>query len=252
MTTDDFPRPDLPDANVSDRVGASRGFPRLRIAHLLLWTFCTAVFLTLERYWLSTGYMPEEYQPVRAVTGLIEAIVNGAALSGTIVLLTARVSDGPPWLRAPGHWLMLARAFGACFIWLPSTILSLIGDVDSDIVQFFDCGVLVISIGVFLLAFKQQQERRWKIFFAALFALTAVKLIANGILLVDVFHFEVFERLHLAYSLGDVVLCPWILAVALIDVKRGVRRDWLHWVGVATFALSQCLYLMWRIGVEFV
>jgi hypothetical protein len=97
----------------------------------------------------------------------------------------------------------------------------------------------------------QEQPLRCRLFFAAMVALTGVKLVANMSLLTEDFPFGVFEWMHLAYSLGDIVLCLWVLVVVAIEIKKRCHRDWLHWVGVVTFAVSQCSYLIWTIGVSF-
>ncbi len=225
--------------------------PRLRISHLLLWTFCSAAYLTMQRYWMSNVELSEQYDSARAITGLIEGIVNGSTLTGTIILFLACLKDGPPLFKSPGHWLIVAHAVNSFFLWFPSWIIGMLGEVSSDVIQSIFCCILSVTVAIYLLATRQYTHFRWRLFFAAIATLTLVKLIANAMLLTNLSDFEVFEWMHLAYSLGDIVLCLLLLVVATIDKRSHVHRDWLHWLGVVAFAVTQCSYLIWTVGLSF-
>ena len=222
----------------------SHQVPRPRISHLLLWTLCSAVSLTMQRYWWSSVELSDTYDSVLAISGSIEGIVNGATLTGTIILFLAYLKDGPPLFKEPGHWLIVAHAVKSFLEWFPSWKLVLLGGMSGSALQSILCCVLVALIAIYVLAYRQCIQLRWKQFFAALVLLTLVKLIANVILLTDLFDFGVFHWMHLAYSLGDIILCVWTLVVLIIDKKGRIHRDWLHWTGVVMFLVSQCQYLI--------
>src|SRR5438876_10006237 len=78
--------------------------PRLRIAHIMLWTACTAAYLAVQRLWLPEG--SARLGDVRLAFLAAFAFLAAPSLAALLLL--------PVWRRAghrfpscPGEWLLL-------------------------------------------------------------------------------------------------------------------------------------------------
>ena len=112
------------------------------------------------------------------------------------------------------------------------------------------CFFLATSILIYLIAIWKISSLRWKLFFGALIVVSLIKIVAFLSILFGFFgvSFSIFQWLSLAYTTADIALIPWILIIALIDHLKRVRRDWLHWLGIVTFIISQSSSLIWSLG----
>ena len=45
--------------------------------------------------------------------------------------------------------------------------------------------------------------------------------------------------------LGSIIVGSVLLLAVLVDLRRGPRRDWLHWLGVAIIATGVLVYAAW-------
>ena len=86
--------------------------PRLSILHLMLWTLCSALCLALMRaiYALQSAG-PRSFVAIQDASSVMQGMIAGAVLAGSLVLLRTRFRSGPPMLRQPGHWLLFVSAF---------------------------------------------------------------------------------------------------------------------------------------------
>ena len=118
MENDQSLSDDLPTAEAASPDTAANEVPRLRISHLLLWTFCSAVYLTLLQDLGETNELPEKFHSIRDITNLISGLGTGANITGMILLVMTRFKNGQPLLKSPGHWLIAAHA-NLSLTWLP-------------------------------------------------------------------------------------------------------------------------------------
>ena len=76
--------------------------PRFRIAHLLLWTLCTALYLSASQLIRSLSTELSVFDNLMDVSGVFAGTVIGAAIAGTGVLIYSRLQYGPPLCFHPG------------------------------------------------------------------------------------------------------------------------------------------------------
>ncbi|MCA9259475.1 MAG: hypothetical protein KDA61_09760 [Planctomycetales bacterium] len=249
MHESDSTRVELSGDNVVATEAATSQVPRLRITYLLLWTFCSAIYLALQRYWATHFGPGDQYEAAVLVSALVGGMVNGAALTGVIILARTRLGVHEPLCREPGHWLALVVAFTSFFKWVTAWLLGLAGAISGEAMQPIYCFVLFVTVVICLWASGRVEDWRWKPFFAATATLTLMKLGANAVLWLDENSYGLFEMMHRLYSLSDLVLCLWVVVISATERREHIRRDWLHWAGVAVFAVSQYQSLMWMIAM---
>ncbi len=249
----------LPPASISARGGGDRTSPAVRpsapplaIAHLMLWTACTAAYLAVQRVWFP------ELGGQFAGTGLVfvaaSALLAGPGLAALLLL--------PAWRRAgyrfpalPGEWLLLLSGCGIVLSALESLVLGAIGETSAFSTatqpsddQFFTgfrvsaalhCGVMTFLAVVAWLAFASLKGRiAWRCFF---FFLTG--LLAFGAVWVPGESFDPRFWLLSWLFLSAVVIClsiALLLAVAR-DLWKRSGLPWTHWLGVIVFVLEAAL-----------
>jgi len=235
--------------------------PRLGIIHLLAWTAATAVLLkfnvAMEMIETSSHFdeMPTALRVFRQVIQFVQSTVHAAGIVGVSVLLLGRVRGATGRLQ-PGHWIVAidtvaflvvhswwalytaARAsgiierntfgFGSGFIWfyLPFGVISLL--------RAATYGATATGL---------RDARRWRVLFATL---AVVGLIVSLIQIAASFSRGRFGL----FGLTNLPLWPLIIAAVLIptvvlDLRRGPRRDWLHWLGIAVLGVGTALSMAW-------
>ena len=75
---------------------ASIRTPRLSVLHLMLWTLCSAVYLTLIRAVYLLQEMPDDYAAIQQSSSVFYGMIGGAVLTGAVVLGHARLRYGHP------------------------------------------------------------------------------------------------------------------------------------------------------------
>lgn len=225
---------------------------RLGIMHLMLWTLCSAVYLTAMRgiHTLMSD-MEGVYATHQEASSLAQGIVSGAVLAGALSMTLARVRRGPPLLCQPGHWLLLVAAIFTLIIMATMIVLlTLDQQIFSSHWYFFVLGAefLIPPLG-YAIAAKCEQTLRWRILFAILATLTLTQsLFYIGIgLSGGVIHPMISSWFGIATSLwmlGTPILALMILLVSIVERIGRQRRDWLHWLGVITFTATASLAIV--------
>jgi len=236
---------------------ASVETPRLRILHLMLWTLCSAVYLTLIRaIYALQGDMPNRYVAIQHASSVVRGIITGAVLTGAIVLVSTRVRTGPPMLRQPGHWLLFISAI-LNLIQLPLLILVLLLQdfASSGTFHYLIYGVVFLFPPIaYSVAARHSRARRWKILFVALAAvsLTYFLYFLSVALSIDGrfgYGVSIFASIP---TWGSLLLAAAVLVVSLADWMAGRRYDWLHWTGVTTHVMAASLTMLWMVTSWFV
>jgi hypothetical protein len=232
--------------------------PRLGIIHLLAWTAATAV---LTRFWLlmhtlegpDSIEMPSVMEVFRQVISCIFSAANGAGVVGACVLLLGKLRRAPGRLQ-PGHCCTLIETTTFVLIltvWFGHVMIRKLGLQDSQY-YLFDSeawillgygGILVIRAVAYLVATVLLRDaRRWRV---TLGALSAVSLMAGLGWIGGFFHNWLLSvaAIPLWRLIGGGVL----LVTVLLDLRRGSRRDWLHWLGVAIIFVDVLVSLAWMV-----
>jgi len=231
--------------------------PRLSIFHLMLWTLCSAVHLTIYRAILAIqGEGPAGYANMHDATSVINGIAAGAIIAGTIVLAGTRIRSGPPMLRHPGHWILLVAAIQS-LIYLPVMAGMLLLQQYSyqfPWIMFAYAAVMSISPLGFTLAAWRNKALRWKLMFLLLGCSGAAYcLLYVTIALGDLFssfrgmNSSVATILSMSYWFNPI-LAVVIVIMAIGEHATGLRRDWIHWTGILTHVTSILTNVMWMIA----
>ena len=198
------------------RCGMSKS--SLELALLLVWLSCCAVYLAVARTFLLTG--PQDGFQVFTLTAL--TFLYGTSWAGMLLVLWSVLMRGDRQLE-PGVWLLFSLG------------ITLIGDLvigalpTNFVIQKPALTIATASMAYVLPTLVRRMSPAWKLVFIAL--LVAMMLPLIGIVGGPV---AWAERLH-----------QWGRGIALIsfavpvtqDVRRGVRRTWLHWIGVLCLVL---------------
>lgn len=228
--------------------------PRLSIRHLMLWTLCSAVYLSLIRAMYSLqGDMPSGIAAIRNASSVLYGIFTGATLMGAIVLVSTRVRCGPPMLRQPGHWFLFVSAISH-LLYVPFILLLLVGESfgfsEFSYMAFYGITSLFLPIA-YTIATRRNRVLRWKVIFAGVAVVGLSQcLLYLGFGLNAISFGYWFAILSAIPSLGSLVLAGAVVVVSILDMVAGERRDWLHWTGVATHVAGASVILLWMIGAR--
>jgi len=199
--------------------------PRLGIIHFLVWTACVAVYLgTTRDLWLRES-MPLALQ----VHWAARSFAAGAALGGVLLWISRRLR-GIAFPACPGEYLLLAMGLTTAlylgFLVLP-LIRMLVGVQDPAWNEAFWRIVPLVANGVYIVLLAWAAVRvktpRWRLLFIG-WALSAFPY-----LFLPFIPYFLTRMCQFATLAVDGCL----VVVVLIDVARGIRYPWTHWLGVA-------------------
>lgn len=229
--------------------------PRLHILHLLLWTLCTAVYLALVR---AIDDVPKEmsssFSMLRHASSLVNSIFVGAALTGGGVLVHAYRRHGTPLIRHPGHWLVLvSAAFSMLMLLIFVASYVLPSDGSTDGVFFLVYGGVYMGSAVgYAFAIQESELLRWKLIFVAIFGMAAMQGIHFFGIWATFDHFPEWSLFSTLPNWGRLLVCLGIVIVSIVDARKGRHRDWLHWIGVATYIVNSIVAVVWIIAIRYI
>jgi hypothetical protein len=229
---------------------AAQAAMRLSIFHVMLWTFCSAAFLALRRFVAGarTGVVGVEISrgslSIHEVSDVLHSLAIGAVLTGATTLAYARRRSGSGWavLRHPGHWLLLAQAALLVAVLPMSMILAVMSlgprNWGAYGVGFMFYGfAYVLPAAIYLHAGTRTEARRWKWLFVALVAAGVVECLLDLAIWPDYNRPKNLDYLIWGSSTLRWIMPVWILILSMTDLLVRQRRDWLHWLGVASYVL---------------
>ena len=211
--------------------------PRLGIIHIMLWTLGSAIILAMYRALADLSNMPEQARVQWYVLQVGYSTVYGAALAGVILFAYRRLTKGAAFPVLPGHWLLLTQGivftvgFGAYVVtWVLRNWLDVYSPMIYAIGQWLAHNVAVVVVLVAIIRLKDFGY--WRVYFWASLVHQAIRATASllGAPVGGIFFWSLQRWI---YGIGATVLVVWLLVVVAHDRRRGVRRDWLHWTGVA-------------------
>lgn len=243
---------DVPASLVAESASQSKSVSRMRIAHLLGWTFSSAIFLTMWQGLRSLEGEPQgSFSGIMDVAGVLYGVLVGAVLTGSAVLIAARIHQGPPLCWQPGHWMVAILALAYVLnlaAWALGTItVSYKGEP-----AFLLYGAIVLVEAFFYaLACRRNVLKRWKWFFA----LISILLVGQGLAWVgfstNVIDIWIWTFHSVILPFKGIVLSVWLLVLVCLDRREKLDRDWIHWTGVATYWGTYLLNVGWEIAVSY-
>jgi len=222
--------------------------PPLGIIHLLAWTAATAVLLRLSMAMemIRGDRIPQGLAIFRQVVYFIYSTAHAAGFVGACVLLLAKIRRLPGRLQ-PGHWLLLIAALMSLLSLSIEALDILAGAAGFDgysVLTWYLAGLGLVEIlcaGLYLYAtLKSKQGKRWRVCFASLAVVNSIQgLLYLGASLLD-------TPASLTFSpFWSLIVGPVLLVTVVLDLRRGPRRDWLHWLGVAILATGVAVSVAW-------
>jgi len=239
--------------------------PPLSIAHFLLWMAGTAVYLTLTQ--IAKGLLRQNDVSIPALSNIIFAAVFAVAVGPGVAswaIFAWRRFHGIRFPTQPGEWLLLIT--GASYLVDFLTLLLLALSWPPPTIQYsemprglivkhllWQSGTPLFSCLCFALAaFWVRRPRSWMVFYLLLIVQNlafALALATYSIVLLTQANWiqEVGQFLGATSPrvvLGVLPIVALSLAIAM-DLKRGRRRDWLHWTGIAVYVSISLLHAIW-------
>jgi hypothetical protein len=233
--------------------------PRLGIIHLLAWITVAALMmkfnLAIEKYQPGPT-LPELFQLIAKLIHAGNEIVSAAILAGGAVFWIDR-SRGKPGKIQPGHWIVAINSLGIpCYLLLQSLIPWLGEGV------LFSCYAILslfIASAFFWGALRLPRPSRWKwaLGFSGAEHLGYALSSSTLILISSYPNFrDILAQVGLArfsHQMDTLLYCltaaiaVFLVLVNVVDLCKGIRRDWLHWLGAVTtiaFALTGIAWIV--------
>jgi hypothetical protein len=226
--------------------------PPLRIAHVFLWTACTAAYLGIQRAWQTlaeklvpaAGLIPEA-RGVSAFVFVVLPVIAGPAIA-TILLWPAWRARGFRFPWHPGEWLLLISGC-ACVLRItvvPIVSVVILTHVESLAGAFRANAIISRSDDVILLMMYSFACWRGRMGFA-----WRSVLLVEAIFLTLVVAFDLMGSLPLISLSGTM---PWRLGVdacvvaaltvgIVSDIVAKRARPWTHWLGIATLVATRAV-----------
>ena len=197
---------------------------RLSIRHVMVWTACCAVHISIRDIWHFRNDVA-----FADVVSTINALWAGTSVFGGIVILECWFRKSPCF-DSPGAWLMAANGLVTATNWIERmvepTATGLSSPTATQRVSTFAAAVaILVATGMMLFAFlKFQRHRGWNTVFilsVPRYALVLSYLPTNAIL----------PRTMMAWWFLILIVISLAL-VAGSEFFRSTRRNWIHWLGV--------------------
>jgi hypothetical protein len=221
--------------------GPEAGGTRLGIAHLLVWTACTALYLGLTRSLHLVPAVPGSGAAIALWS--LQGIGAGAALGG-LLLLMARMFRGVPFAVHPGEMLLGVTAVSVVLATVTcAVLLTAIVYVEGEppaglwFVGFSLAQLACVSL--YLGAALRVHVPRWRFYFL----LTAGAIGLRGVGLLGETHSGI-----LLWLLPELALPVLLSVIAAADLIHRCHYPWTHWLGIATalwLGVLQAINMAW-------
>jgi hypothetical protein len=221
--------------------------PRLGSIHLLALMTVTAVLLSFNK----SVMLPQNQQiPMSAWSAsILIMILSAADIVGSSILLNV-MYHGAPGHFQPGHWILICSGIAILGVsaW-QSIVVLCITHFGLSVMSYtafkllYVASVVVHVILFFWFASRIPERGRWKLFFKfrawlAIYLLIVYLLIIGNVAFIS-YYTSMWPRLF--FEELPTVILTW---VAILDLIRGARRDWLHWLGVCNaLLLNMCSFI---------
>jgi len=224
--------------------------PRLGIVHLLVWMTGSAAILAAQRALGEWENHPLPHRAFYLTMAFAQSMVSGA-LVGSLAVGVGRRLQRRRFPVHPGQWIALLWGAMVVVLWLDVAAFKLVSrdtmrlsiDDPLSMWQFGSFAVvqLLTAAGCLGIALMGPWERRWRVLLVMLAAETGLSglctlavairfqtdfMSASGI---DGF----LTAINLVQMIGGLVNVAILSLCVTVDLGRRVRRDWMHYVGVA-------------------
>lgn len=183
---------------------------------------------------------------LQMISWIASAVISGTTIAAAIALAERWATDHQSFASQPGHWIVVLGSIRLVVVW-PMESLRSSGNSNSEFSQWLVALAALLPFIVSILAFRKNKEWRWKSVFLVSAAEWATVFVLFGLRPLGYVPLGVvFER---GYSIVPLLLTLAVVLAMSIDIAQSVRRDWLHWMGVATVLANVVVVFLWRVGV---
>jgi hypothetical protein len=221
------PQPALPRIEIATKPLVTRRSapPPLGIDHLMLWVACCALYMAFMRRMIMV-------EPGALGLSILAAYGLAASLSWAgLAILVTRQLCGRLWPIHTGEWLLATVGLQFALQAAAELLVGRLPGFPYHLIDALICCFLVMPL-------LGKLPRRWSIVFGALVILTAWPPLA--VVLTNHEWTAMPPWFLLARSAAMIML---VLPAAAIDLRRGERYGWLHWLGLGVFCYDQLMVI---------
>lgn len=191
--------------------------PRLRILHLMAWTASVAVFFSASRPFYTLLHMESEANV--ELLWLLHGVGSGTALGGLFLCISRR-HRGLPFPSQPGEWILVSYGAAAAAQVPGMLLIAVVGWGKNPLIAHILSPSLLVTLFLAytipavlcLIAVDHVKTYRWRAYL--------VILASSNLLACSSPHMRLLSS-------------PILAVIVLQDVRRGIRRRWTHWLGIA-------------------
>ena len=216
----------------------SRGEPRLRMGHLLLWVIGCAIGFAERRSLTPTDLLTDRVRVMVFSSNVAWGMALGTIFTGCALLAYRRWRGDTDYPSRAGHWLLL-RGLAVDATWSASTYSRLSLSVRGSIVLMVDLA--------FFWGLRRRLPRHWVAVFLVSSILAGIR--AVGFMAFDHSYHPAVAMTLRHIGAGSVLLDALVILRAIgRDRRSGVPTDGLHRLGIVTVlaldVLSAIFYLV--------
>ncbi len=234
--------------------------PRLSILHLMAWMGITAVLIKYGLFWEDLfGGQASEYSPVitvfRRVLSICYNTTHAAVFVAAGILVLCKFRRVPGRLQ-PGHWLLLITTVSFLLSYATNFVCFFVDRFLEPSIDFFPLSIFSLMYAVMgwfrwivaavyvILAVRSREARRWKVAYGTVAATNGIT--GAGLAMNALFHTWLLTA---CFPICFCILAGVLLVVVILDVRRGSRRDWLHWFGMIYVGVAAFLSIAWQVQI---
>jgi hypothetical protein len=213
----------------SGPIAPEADLPHLRIHHFLTWMATTAVLITGTMWFDRTV---RNGPPIESRVVIGSLILLAVAVSGALTCVSWGLywrARGYAFPKEPGDWLLTwiaATILGVLVMLVGVFVVFFIEEDWLDAFYFFGGVAFLIVSGLLgmLGVMRYSDTAAWRVVFAVLAALPLIVLVAGAV----------------AAACGVLASLLWAI---WIDLRRRLRRHWMHWLGVIVVCSLACVMM---------
>lgn len=235
---------------------------RLGIIHILAWIVVSILLiafniaiLTFQEGGNSGSIL---FRFANMILSSVQSIMVAANLVGGVVIAIDFL-QGKTGRFQPGHWIVTIIALLMPLFFLSQAFGLLLEKTMQANHPFFVSYILFSGIEFMMMlsyfwgAFRLKEPLRWKCglgmlglvsgFFCLHFLLLTLRFSSS--------FGEMFNILQYVKSFVCFLMALFVFLFMIMDISKGTRRDWLHWVGAASPIVSAMIQIVWQLAAMF-
>jgi hypothetical protein len=230
--------------------------PRLGLIHLLAWVTIAAVVMKFNLALETSSTQPDDrselFQFAAKLFGALQTILDAAILTGGLVFWSDRFRCKSGRIQ-PGHWIVAI----ACFAVMGNLLGGLVIDIWERYTShsifwivrlYYPSYWLLMSLAYGWAAFRLREPNLWKCALGLLSLQNMVFAISSLIFSFSL-AIKVMENAAAVQEYAMYPVAAFLVIVICCDLFKGLRRDWLHWLGALSPVIGVLLHIVWRVVV---